>query len=135
MQICVNFQKYWNNAMSNDGLIIENMDLSHIHLAVSLIFWWRIPILQTFLRKKKTFCRFGNHMHCWVVVEGCKLIYCNQDKCLNLELYEREEIISNHAPGYLFFRRIVLRGLILAPFVLRCSIWAQKILAHNSQKQ
>ena len=30
------FQKYWNNAMSNDGLIIENMDLSHIHLAVLL---------------------------------------------------------------------------------------------------
>ena len=34
LQICVNFQKHWNNAMSNDGLIIENMDLSHIHLAV-----------------------------------------------------------------------------------------------------
>ena len=27
LQICVNFHKYWNNAMSNDGLIIENMDL------------------------------------------------------------------------------------------------------------
>ena len=35
LQICVNFQKYWNNAMSNDDLIIENMDLSHIHLAVT----------------------------------------------------------------------------------------------------
>ena len=23
MQICVNLQKYWNNAMSNDGLTIE----------------------------------------------------------------------------------------------------------------
>ena len=34
LQICVNFQKYWNNVMSNDGLIIEFMDLSHIHLAV-----------------------------------------------------------------------------------------------------
>ena len=35
LQICVNFQKYWNKAMSNDGLIIENMDLSHIHSAVT----------------------------------------------------------------------------------------------------
>ena len=34
LQICVNLQKYWNNVMSNDGLIIEYMDLSHIHLAV-----------------------------------------------------------------------------------------------------
>ena len=34
LQICVNFHKYWNNAMSNYGLIIENIDLSHIHLAV-----------------------------------------------------------------------------------------------------
>ena len=34
MQICVNLQKYWNNAMSNDGLIVENMAQSHIHLAV-----------------------------------------------------------------------------------------------------
>ena len=33
LQICVNLQKYWNNTMSKDGLIIENMDLSHIHLA------------------------------------------------------------------------------------------------------
>jgi hypothetical protein len=23
LQICVNLQKYWNNVMSNDGLIIE----------------------------------------------------------------------------------------------------------------
>ena len=37
LQICVNLQKYWNNAMSNDGLIIENMDLSHIHLAVHML--------------------------------------------------------------------------------------------------
>ena len=29
-----NLQKSWNNMMSIDGLIIENMDLSHIHLAV-----------------------------------------------------------------------------------------------------
>jgi hypothetical protein len=34
LQICVNFQKYWNNAVSNDDLIVENMDLSHIHLNV-----------------------------------------------------------------------------------------------------
>ena len=34
LQICENFLKHWNNAMSNDGLLIENMDLSHIHLAV-----------------------------------------------------------------------------------------------------
>ena len=34
LQICVRFQNYWTNAMSKDGLIIENMDLSHIHLAV-----------------------------------------------------------------------------------------------------
>ena len=34
LQICGNFQKYWNNAMSNDGLIIENMDLVHTDLAV-----------------------------------------------------------------------------------------------------
>ena len=34
LQICANLQKFWNNMMSNDGLIIENMDLSHIHLAV-----------------------------------------------------------------------------------------------------
>ena len=33
-QICANLQKSENNMMSNDGLIIENMDLSHIHLAV-----------------------------------------------------------------------------------------------------
>ena len=30
LQICVNLQKYWNNA----GLIVENVDLSHINLAV-----------------------------------------------------------------------------------------------------
>ena len=36
LQICVNLQKYWCNAMSNDGLTIEDVDLSHIHLAVSL---------------------------------------------------------------------------------------------------
>jgi hypothetical protein len=29
-----NLQKSWNNMMSNDGLIIENMHLPHIHLAV-----------------------------------------------------------------------------------------------------
>ena len=34
VQICANLQKSWNNTMSNDGSIIENMDLSHIHLAV-----------------------------------------------------------------------------------------------------
>ena len=33
LQICVNIQKFWNNVMSNDGLIIEYKDLSHIHLA------------------------------------------------------------------------------------------------------
>ena len=33
-QICVNLQKYWNNLMSNDGFIIENMELSLIYLAV-----------------------------------------------------------------------------------------------------
>ena len=34
LQICVNLQKYWSNVMSIDGLILEYMDLSHIHLAV-----------------------------------------------------------------------------------------------------
>ena len=29
LQICVNLQKYWNNAMSNDGLSIEIIDQSH----------------------------------------------------------------------------------------------------------
>ena len=33
-QICANLQKSWNNMMSNDSLIIENMDLCHVHLAV-----------------------------------------------------------------------------------------------------
>jgi hypothetical protein len=28
LQICVNLQKYWKNVMSNDGMIIEYMDLS-----------------------------------------------------------------------------------------------------------
>ena len=34
MQICANLHKTWNNTMLNDDLIIQNMDLSHIHLAV-----------------------------------------------------------------------------------------------------
>ena len=34
LQICANLQNFWNNMMSNDGLITEYMDLSHIHLAV-----------------------------------------------------------------------------------------------------
>ena len=34
VQICANLHKSWNNTMSNDGSIIENMDLFHIHLAV-----------------------------------------------------------------------------------------------------
>ena len=38
LQICVNPKKYWNNGMSIDGLIIEYMDLSHIHLAVVMNF-------------------------------------------------------------------------------------------------
>ena len=29
VQICANLHKYWNNAMSNDGLIIEIIDQSH----------------------------------------------------------------------------------------------------------
>ena len=37
VQIFANLHKSRNNTMSNDGLIIENMDLSHIHLAVSII--------------------------------------------------------------------------------------------------
>jgi hypothetical protein len=36
LKICANLQKYWNNAMSNDGLIKEYMDLSSINLAVIL---------------------------------------------------------------------------------------------------
>ena len=36
VQICANLHKSWNNTMSNDGLIIETMDLSHIHLAVCM---------------------------------------------------------------------------------------------------
>ena len=34
LKICANLYKSCNNMMSNDGLIIENMDLSLIHLAV-----------------------------------------------------------------------------------------------------
>ena len=34
VQICANLHKSWKNMMSNDGSIVENMDLSHIHLAV-----------------------------------------------------------------------------------------------------
>ena len=34
VQICANLHKSWNNMMSNGNLIIENMDLSRIHLAV-----------------------------------------------------------------------------------------------------
>ena len=30
-----NLQKSWNNMMSNNGLIIENINLTHIHLAVN----------------------------------------------------------------------------------------------------
>ena len=37
LQICANLHKSRNNMMSNDGLIIENMDLSHVYLAV---FYW-----------------------------------------------------------------------------------------------
>ena len=48
LQICVNFQKSWNKMMSNHGLIIENMDLSHIHLAV-FIEIWLIHIFTVFL--------------------------------------------------------------------------------------
>ena len=33
LQICVNLQNYWNMSIDG-GLIIEYMDLSHIHLAV-----------------------------------------------------------------------------------------------------
>ena len=29
VQICTNFHKYWNNAMSNDGLSIEIIGKSH----------------------------------------------------------------------------------------------------------
>ena len=36
VEICGNLQKFRNNTMSNNGLIIENMDLSHIHLAVKI---------------------------------------------------------------------------------------------------
>ena len=35
VQICANLHKYWNNAMSNDGLIIEIIYQSHGDLAVS----------------------------------------------------------------------------------------------------
>ena len=35
--IFANLHKSWINTMSNDGLIIENMDLSHIHLAAKMI--------------------------------------------------------------------------------------------------
>ena len=39
--------------MSNDGLIIENMDLSHIHLAVALIYVSNL--FSTFLKTTKQF--------------------------------------------------------------------------------
>ena len=35
LQIWANLQKSWNNMMSNDGLVIQNIHLSHIHLAVT----------------------------------------------------------------------------------------------------
>ena len=50
LQICVNFQKYWNNAMSNDSLIIENTDLSRIQLAVCKIQHFSVD-------KKQQFCQ------------------------------------------------------------------------------
>ena len=34
LQICANLHKSWNNTMSNDGLIIENMDLSQTNLSI-----------------------------------------------------------------------------------------------------
>ena len=53
LQICANLQKSWNNMMSNDGLIIENMDLSHIHLAVSRLWFikpWPLLSLKAVLQ-------------------------------------------------------------------------------------
>ena len=35
LQICSNLHRSGNNTMSNDDLSIENMDLSHIHLALN----------------------------------------------------------------------------------------------------
>ena len=65
LQICVNLQKYWNNVMSNYGLNIGYMDLSHIHLAVPALLLFRkfyrtnLPVFfkvknftRTFLVKK-----------------------------------------------------------------------------------
>ena len=48
VQICVDFQKYWNNAVSNDGFIIENMELSHIDLAVCEISHFSVDKIQQF---------------------------------------------------------------------------------------
>ena len=42
-QICVSLQKYWNNAMSNDGLSIEMIDrLMEIKLYVDRINSWKL---------------------------------------------------------------------------------------------
>ena len=38
VQVCANVQKYRNKTLSNNGLIIENIDLFPIHLAVPILF-------------------------------------------------------------------------------------------------
>jgi hypothetical protein len=55
-------------------------------------------------------------MHCWVVVEGCKLIYCNQDKCLNLELYKREACLASFVVVVVVIKRKEKRKLSFAFF-------------------
>ena len=39
-QICVNGQKYWNNALSNDGLSFEMIYMSHGNWKLSCTFQW-----------------------------------------------------------------------------------------------
>ena len=46
LQICANLQKSWSNMLSNVGLIMEYVDLPHIHLAVK-----KWPLSFTFCQK------------------------------------------------------------------------------------
>ena len=86
-QICANLYKSWNNMMSNDGLIIENMNLSLIHLAVPFphfllqnvicLAWWQVikitlerVILTSLMPCSSKFAILGQNMKvfCFVFI-------------------------------------------------------------------